>query len=280
MAEQIRNDKNLCGEMSKSDNSPVTLADFAVQYIVVQKLKEQFPNWPIIAEEDSSILTHDFIEKLSMILGKFDVRSMSSVCDGKNPPEYFWALDPIDGTRGFLIEGGQYCVCLSLLKRIERSEEYDPIIGVLGCPLLKGGMILDSCSEILTNVKNSVDRVPLTLENLRITIPRVRSGRAELNIRVKEVIPMDSQCKYALLVLNMADVYYRSSGSFPDGYQEKIWDHAAGTAILRAHGGEVWDMNGCKLKFLFSPFLKCPGGILAGKEGTDVFDLFLNTNKK
>lgn len=40
-----------------------------------------------------------------------------------------WALDPIDGTKGFL-RGGQYAVCLGLL------EAGKVVLGVMGCPNL------------------------------------------------------------------------------------------------------------------------------------------------
>ena len=40
-----------------------------------------------------------------------------------------WALDPIDGTKGFL-RGGQYAVCLGLL------VDGLVVVGVMGCPNL------------------------------------------------------------------------------------------------------------------------------------------------
>lgn len=40
-----------------------------------------------------------------------------------------WALDPIDGTKGFL-RGGQYAVCLGLL------VDGKVVVGVMGCPNL------------------------------------------------------------------------------------------------------------------------------------------------
>lgn len=40
-----------------------------------------------------------------------------------------WALDPIDGTKGFL-RGGQYAVCLGLI------EDGQVVVGVIGCPNL------------------------------------------------------------------------------------------------------------------------------------------------
>lgn len=41
----------------------------------------------------------------------------------------YWALDPIDGTKGFL-RGGQYAVCLGLI------VDGEVVVGVTGCPNL------------------------------------------------------------------------------------------------------------------------------------------------
>lgn len=45
------------------------------------------------------------------------------------PEGRHWALDPIDGTKGFL-RGGQYAVCLGLI------ENGQVVVGVMGCPNL------------------------------------------------------------------------------------------------------------------------------------------------
>ncbi len=45
------------------------------------------------------------------------------------PKGRHWALDPIDGTKGFL-RGGQYAVCLALI------EDGVVQLGVIGCPNL------------------------------------------------------------------------------------------------------------------------------------------------
>lgn len=45
------------------------------------------------------------------------------------PSGRHWALDPIDGTKGFL-RGGQYAVCLGLI------EDGEVVLGVMGCPNL------------------------------------------------------------------------------------------------------------------------------------------------
>lgn len=52
-----------------------------------------------------------------------------SVCFLATTPAGMWALDPIDGTKGFL-RGGQYAVCLALL--VDGQIQ----LGVMGCPNL------------------------------------------------------------------------------------------------------------------------------------------------
>lgn len=268
IAERIHKDKTLWNEIKKEDESPVTLADYCVQYMIMSKLKSKFPDISIVAEEDASILTKELYDKLSNFLGPIDLEILRTEKELNSSPEYFWALDPIDGTRGFLIQGGQYCICLALLKKRVGAEVYDPIIGVLGCPLLEGGKLLHS--YVPQYKENPIKTI--ACESLRVTVPRVRNEMSNLAVCVNNIIPLDSQCKYALLVLNRADVYYRPLDNFPTAYREKIWDHAPGVAILRADGGEARDFTGHPICFHYSPFIECKGGIVASRDGIDVAD--------
>ena len=47
------------GILSKDDKSPVTIADFAVQALVIYHLQKAFPNDLFIAEETSELLKAD-----------------------------------------------------------------------------------------------------------------------------------------------------------------------------------------------------------------------------
>ena len=51
----------------------------------------------------------------------------------KNTRTGMWTLDPIDGTKGFLL-GEQYAVCLALV------EDSDVKLGVMGCPNLPASL--------------------------------------------------------------------------------------------------------------------------------------------
>lgn len=128
--------------VSKLDLSPVTVADFAAQAIVLRHLHETFEKDSFIAEESSQALTEDenlaqevvsatSMESVDIVKQSIDLGKEYELW--KERPSRVWCLDPIDGTRGFLRgkqAGGQYCVALALL------EDGVPTIGVLGCPNL------------------------------------------------------------------------------------------------------------------------------------------------
>ena len=51
------------GTLSKEDSSPVTIADFAVQALVIYCLSESFPSDRFIAEESSELLRENKVRR-------------------------------------------------------------------------------------------------------------------------------------------------------------------------------------------------------------------------
>jgi len=147
---------NSIATVQKADLSPVTVADYAVQSLILHTLQKAFPEDGFIAEEDSDALRADEIlcQKVvqamigssltrddtlnSIDLGKsyttWTTRTTTANNNNNNPrPRRVWCLDPIDGTKGFLRgkrSGGQYAIALSLV------EDGVPTVGILGCPNL------------------------------------------------------------------------------------------------------------------------------------------------
>lgn len=139
----------------------IVVGDYTSQALISSLLFNHFPSDQIVGEEDSTELqtpenstTKQNIvrlanEALSESLSiKEEEESWSGVKgEGatKSDEEWLaiidrgnskggkegrhWALDPIDGTKGFL-RGGQYAVCLGLL------EKGKVVLGVMGCPNL------------------------------------------------------------------------------------------------------------------------------------------------
>jgi 3'(2'), 5'-bisphosphate nucleotidase len=127
--------------LTKANTSPVTAADFVVQALVASRLARQFPDDPLVAEEDASALRADtasaICERVVGLVGQMLpglevereqvlawIDRGSGACDRR-----FWTLDPIDGTKG-LLRGGQYVIALALV--IDGRVQ----IGILGCPRL------------------------------------------------------------------------------------------------------------------------------------------------
>ena len=264
--------KSLVGAMEKEDRSPVTVADFGSQALVCQRLKSVFPNDPIVAEEDASVLRGAEQSAMRKTVGEF-VRAYAqadenTVCDWIDAgngavAERFWTLDPIDGTKGFL-RGDQYAVALALIDCGEVK------VAALACPALPVDMgeMDGDCGMLFVAVRGEGTRaVPLgggDGADIQIDEPAWRfaesveasHGDHDAHKAVARAVGiespslrMDSQAKYGAVSRGDAALYLRlPSPKYPD-YRENIWDHAAGALIVEEAGGEVSDMFGRPLDF-------------------------------
>ncbi|KAI9673051.1 MAG: hypothetical protein M1817_003215 [Caeruleum heppii] len=300
------------GTLSKDDKSPVTVADFGAQALIIHALRSNFPADQIVGEEEASALRSNDglrnqiwdlvrstrlddphaestlggpVESEEQMLDDIDAGNSQGGDKGR-----IWALDPVDGTKGFL-RGGQYAVCLALV--VDGQVE----VGVLGCPNLP----LDNATPLPTDIgANQTDsdgkgvlfsavggqgatNRPLSTGDLRPSqailmrtvtdvtratfcesVEAGHSSHDEQSTIAKRLgisqpsVRMDSQAKYASVARGAGDLYLRLP--VRQDYQEKIWDHAAGDLIVREAGGEVTDADGKRLDF-------SRGRTLAGNKG-------------
>ncbi|KAK7359605.1 hypothetical protein VNO77_01566 [Canavalia gladiata] len=136
---------------SKSDKSPVTVADYGSQALVSFILEKELPSEPfsLVAEEDSGDLRkesgQDTLKRITEFVNdtlasegsnSFSTLTTDDVLmaidNGKSEGGSVgrhWVLDPIDGTKGF-VRGDQYAIALALL------HEGKVVLGVLACPNL------------------------------------------------------------------------------------------------------------------------------------------------
>ena len=87
---------------SKSDESPVTIADKKTELKIRDLIEKKYPNHGILGEE-------------------FDSKNINS--------EFLWVIDPIDGTRSFIAGHKDFGTLIALLHNNE------PIIGIINCPM-------------------------------------------------------------------------------------------------------------------------------------------------
>jgi len=270
---------NLAGGESirKRDRSPVTVADYGSQAVICKLIRERFPRDTIVAEEDSKELRRPdrskILEQVTSYVEAFIPTSSSEeVCSwidlsSSSIADRFWALDPIDGTKGFL-RGDQYAIALALV------EKGVVKLGILACPNLYVNIDHPfgekGCLFVALKGKGSVqtDRNGMsqrTISVSKVTNPSeaiitesVEPDHADhlthqrlarkLNIS-KPSLRMDSQAKYGILARGEVTLYLRVPSPAEPGYKENIWDHAAGTIIAEEAGGRVTDVLGNPLDF-------------------------------
>ena len=287
------------GVVSKSDQSPVTVADFGSQALICRVLGDTCPEDPVIAEEGSAELRRsdsaELLDKVVSHVGSVlslegdvavDREAVCSWIDRGGTRIYqerFWTLDPIDGTKGFL-RNEQYAVALAL---IERGE---PVVAALSCPNLPTRLQDDHSTEQDTPTgatffavrgqgawmipEGSTDAVRVSAGHASDSATArfcesVESGHsaqgdsarvAELLGIVSPPVRLDSQAKYAVVARGEADIYLRMPTK--RDYREAIWDHAAGALIVTEAGGIVSDIEGRPLDFTRGPRLTENRGIV------------------
>jgi 3'(2'), 5'-bisphosphate nucleotidase len=291
LCQKIREDLVGGESILKRDRSPVTIADYGSQAIICRLIRERFPGDAIVAEEDSKELRKPdhskILEKVTSYLNTFIPNSSSEeVCSwidlsSHRLTDRFWALDPIDGTKGFL-RGDQYAIALALI------ENGLVKLGILACPNLYVNMYQPSgkkgCIFFALKGKGSVQMDIEDGTRRALSVSRVKhfseatlieSFEADhsdhlfhqkfaekLNIS-RPTVRMDSQAKYGVVARGEVAIYLRIPSPSEPGYRENIWDHAAGSIIAEEAGGRVTDALGHPLNFLCGVRMEKNYGIVA-----------------
>ena len=277
--------------ISKEDRTPVTVADFGAQALINNQLSVAFPDDLVVGEEDSGLLRQidnsGVKEKVKELVSRVNPHlSVKDVLDAidrgageGNPERRFWAVDPIDGTKGFLRKD-QFAVGLALI------EEGEVVLGVMGCPNLplsglasnriRGTLFVAVKGEgaFIRGFEEAKEK-PIKVDGVSdiaqtLFCESVESAHAShedtariaryLGIK-KSPIRMDSMCKYGMVARGDASFYLRIPGK--KSYVEKIWDHAAGFILVCEAGGKVTDVEGRPLNFTSGRTLDSNKGILA-----------------
>jgi len=238
----------------KDGDSPVTAADRAANKYIVEALSEAFPEDAILSEE-----SHDSLDRLSA--------------------NRVWIVDPLDGTKEFMAQNGEFCVMIGL------AEMGTPIMGVVYAPaqdVLYSAMQSAGAWVERDGVRDALFCPPINGESLRLVTSR--SHGDPLITKMQEALEItDVQIcgsvglKCALIAEGARDLYIH-----PVPYL-KEWDTCAPEIILREAGGTVTDCTGMPLRYNKAAPLQ-PRGILAGAPGVQgmvlnsLKSVFLRTN--
>lgn len=274
--------------MAKGDKSPVTLADYASQAVILREVAVDFPDHGVISEEGAEHLRANSDETgvaaiLSAVATAGVEADFEQVCTwidhaGVEDAEFVWCVDPIDGTKGFL-RGDQYAVAIGIL------QNGLPVAGVLACPNLpvdlgqpdgpRGVLYIaaqgQGCRRVpLDGGEATVARASETTDPAHIRVlGSVESSHGDPKLVTDMMaaagvdggfVRYDSQVKYGIVAQGAAELYIRPRNR-PD-YREKVWDHAGGAIVATEAGAIVTDLDGKSLDFSLGNALEENRGVL------------------
>ncbi|MDX1700984.1 MAG: histidinol-phosphatase [Melioribacteraceae bacterium] len=195
---------------SKSDSSPVTIADKSTEEILRELITKEYPEHGIIGEE----------------FGKYNENA-----------EYQWILDPIDGTKSFVCGAITFGTLISLVKNNR------PILGVFHQPILNELLIGDNEETVLNDrivkikdVNNINDAVLLATDHLGIEEYQDLAKFEKLMRKVKLYRQWGDCYGYYLVASGFAQIMIDPIMS--------IWDTMALIPIIKGSGGIITDYHG------------------------------------
>lgn len=192
----------------KKDNSPLTIADKASNKVIVEMLKESFPDYAILSEEET-----DNLERLN-----------NDLC---------FVVDPLDGTKEFIKQNGQFTVNIAL------SYKHRTVMGVIYVPVTKElyfaskdyGSYLEQ-NGVVTKLSVNKDNKEKSELNVVMSNSHGCKEMDELleKYNLKNFVKVGSSIKGCMIASGDADVYYRHNPTME-------WDTAAMQCIVEEAGG-------------------------------------------
>jgi 3'(2'), 5'-bisphosphate nucleotidase len=204
------------------DREPVTQADKLANEIIVERLRQEFPDDGILAEE--SIDTSHRLDKPRV-----------------------WMIDPLDGTTGFIDGNGDFAVQIGLTENGQcvLGVVYLPLTGVLYRAVRGGGTWIERPDYEVEKAHVSDHG---EISTMRLAASRShRSPRMDKVVQAfglkEEVLRGSVGIKVGLIVEQQCDLYVHLSP------RTKQWDTCAPEIILREAGGSITDLFGQPLGY-------------------------------
>jgi len=191
----------------KDDKSPLTEADLEANEIICSSLKKLYPNIPIMSEENKQT--------------EYKVR--------KNW-EYYWCIDPIDGTKEFIKKNDEFTVNIALIyKNI-------PVLGVVYAPAIdemykakKGDGAFKNGQKLPLKENKTPEEKLLVVASKSHLSKETQEFIDNLETKSTEQVSKGSSLKLCMVGTGEADIYPRLAPTME-------WDTAAADAIVRESG--------------------------------------------
>ena len=199
---------------TKSDASPVTIADEAADKIISDGLRAAFPDVMLVTEEQSA--THTAAG------------------------DTFLIVDPLDGTKEFINRRGDFTVNIALVEGgvPNRGVVYAPAKSRMFFTLADGQAVEETGDFTKDEMGKLVTISVSTPDNSALMVVASKSHRDQATddyiakYNVADMKSAGSSLKFCLIATGEADLYPRVGRTME-------WDTAAGHAVLNGAGGAV-----------------------------------------
>tara|TARA_B110000259_G_scaffold153720_1_gene174080 strand:- start:705 stop:1484 length:780 start_codon:yes stop_codon:yes gene_type:complete len=199
---------------TKQDNSPVSNGDLRCNELITNKILELTPNIPIISEETVDLKI-------------------------KNKEKIFWLIDPIDGTKEYIVGKDEYTLNAALI--IDKV----PCIGLVGAPKKKQlffsyGINDSYLIENNKKIKNNCSKKTSKGEIVALassTTPSEEIMKELKKYNVTSVVKMASSYKFCVIANGEYDIYAAKE-------RANEWDYAAGHAVAEHAGAIIKTLDG------------------------------------
>lgn len=202
----------------KDDKSPLTEADLASNEIIVKAL-EKF-ELPILSEEGKEI-----------------------PYENRKDWEYYWCIDPIDGTKEFIKKNDEFTVNIALI------HKHTPVLGVVYAPALGEIYWAKQGEGAFKNGKKLPLKTNETPEKSLVVVASKSHLSEETQAFIDEVAKTTkhitqqsrgSSLKLCMVAEGEADIYPRLAPTME-------WDTAAADAIVRESGKMTYQFENQEL---------------------------------
>jgi 3'(2'), 5'-bisphosphate nucleotidase len=225
---------------SKTDSSPLTLADQMAEHIIHDGLRK-ISSWAILSEEAP--------------LSSFEERKTW---------DYYWLVDPLDGTKEFIKKNGEFTVNIALI------ENHSPVLGVVHQPTTQKTYFAAHRIGAYKQEKN----LPSKSISTRLLQPEeicMVGSRSHITDDLKKFVAclgsdikmksIGSSLKICLIAEGQADLYPRLGLT-------SEWDTAAAQCILEEAGGHLTDLRLSPLRYNIKESLLNPYFIAFNQQHT------------
>ena len=198
----------------KEDGSPVSNGDLRCNELITNKILKLTPNIPIVSEETVDLKI-------------------------KNKEKIFWLIDPIDGTKEYIVGKDEYTLNAALI--IDKV----PCIGLVGAPKKKQlffsyGINDSYLIENNKKIKNNCSKKTSKGEIVALassTTPSEEIMKELKKYNVTSVVKMASSYKFCVIANGEYDIYAAKE-------RANEWDYAAGHAVAEHAGAIIKTLDG------------------------------------